>query len=284
MMLDSIIRAAEHFDHHSLSELLENNMVHRHLEWRDPLSWIGHKPFLVLEHNREIVGALACPPDPPGVAWVRLFASQGAADEREIWRLLWVAAASELASIPGIMTAAIVMVKWMAPLLEHSGFSTHQELVLLERSNADFINHPKEKDSASIRPMATHDLDNVTTVDATAFHPLWQNTYSDLARAYSRAYLAAVAEMDRRVVGYHISTRTAKGIHLARLAVLPEWQGQGIGRALVDDLISQAGRRGIHLITVNTQSDNAASLALYREAGFLETGERFPVYTRQEND
>jgi ribosomal protein S18 acetylase RimI-like enzyme len=34
----------------------------------------------------------------------------------------------------------------------------------------------------------------------------------------------------------------------------------------------------MYRLTVNTQSDNAASLALYRKTGFHETGERYPVY------
>jgi ribosomal protein S18 acetylase RimI-like enzyme len=34
-------------------------------------------------------------------------------------------------------------------------------------------------------------------------------------------------------------------------------------------------------LTVNTQSDNSASLALYRKIGFRETGERYPVYQLQ---
>jgi hypothetical protein len=37
----------------------------------------------------------------------------------------------------------------------------------------------------------------------------------------------------------------------------------------------------MYRLTVNTQSDNASSLALYKKTGFLETGERYPVYELQ---
>jgi len=60
--------------------------------------------------------------------------------------------------------------------------------------------------------------------------------------------------------------------------VLPAVQGRGVGRALVADLIQQTGRLGLARLTVNTQSDNFTSLALYNNIGFHETGERFPVY------
>jgi len=71
------------------------------------------------------------------------------------------------------------------------------------------------------------------------------------------------------------------GAHLARLAVRPSLQSRGLGRALVADLVQQAERHGMYRLTVNTQSDNAASLALYKKTGFRETGERYPVYQLQ---
>jgi ribosomal protein S18 acetylase RimI-like enzyme len=37
----------------------------------------------------------------------------------------------------------------------------------------------------------------------------------------------------------------------------------------------------VERFTVNTQSDNATSLALYKRIGFHETGERYPVYQRR---
>ncbi len=62
------------------------------------------------------------------------------------------------------------------------------------------------------------------------------------------------------------------------LGVSPDAQGQGMGHALVADLIGRLGRRGFHRLTVNTQNDNFASLALYRKMGFRETGEWYAVF------
>ena len=65
---------------------------------------------------------------------------------------------------------------------------------------------------------------------------------------------------------------------LARLAVHPQVQGQGIGYALVYDTLDQFSRRGVLRVTVNTQNNNLASLALYARAGFRKTGEAYRVY------
>jgi ribosomal protein S18 acetylase RimI-like enzyme len=50
---------------------------------------------------------------------------------------------------------------------------------------------------------------------------------------------------------------------------------------LVGDLIVRILNNGDSRITVNTQANNAASLALYHKLGFRRTGEQFPVYTHQ---
>jgi ribosomal protein S18 acetylase RimI-like enzyme len=75
-----------------------------------------------------------------------------------------------------------------------------------------------------------------------------------------------------------LSTGGSGRAHLARLAVLPEIQGRGIGRALVQDLFAQLVRNGVYRVSVNTQNDNATSLRLYQRLGFVRTGEQYPVY------
>lgn len=281
MISNRTIRPAVPTDHHRLAEMNRSAFhIHRHLDWREPVSWIGSPPFLLLEDGRQIIGALACPPDPPGVAWLRLFANHGLDPDAETWDPLWETARRELAGRPGIIAAAITLDKWLPPLLESSGFSTRQQIVMLEYSHQD--NHFAGNGSSFvIRPMLTYDLPAVADVDASAFDLLWQNSLESLSNGYKQAALAAVAEADGQVIGYHISTRNSLGMHLARLAVRPGIQGRGVGQALVADLFRQAERRGVHRFTVNTQSDNRASLALYGKIGFRETGERYPVYQLQ---
>jgi ribosomal protein S18 acetylase RimI-like enzyme len=130
-----------------------------------------------------------------------------------------------------------------------------------------------------LRPMMFYDLPEVAEVDASGFELLWQNSLESIQLAFKQSVLASVAEADGRMVGYQLSTRNPFGVHLARLAVRPEVQRQGVGRALVCDLVEQANRRGTPRLTVNTQSDNSASLSLYSRLGFRSTGETYPVYT-----
>ncbi|HVM73227.1 MAG TPA: GNAT family N-acetyltransferase [Anaerolineales bacterium] len=279
--MDVRVRPALLTDQRQIANLMHfSPTIHRHLDWRYPLDWIGSAPFFVLENQGQITSALACPPDPPSVAWVRLFVNSGELSLAESWQLLWEAARMDLARKGGFTVAAIVLQDWYHSLLINSGFSSRQSIVMLERAGQASVDVTLPS-GFSIRGMLQYDLPAVAEVDAAAFEPIWQNSLPSLERAYPQAVLATVAEAGGQVLGYQLSTRNPLGAHLARLAVRPELQGRGVGRALVADLIQQAERRSMYHLTVNTQSDNLTSLALYRKIGFRETGERFPVYQLQ---
>jgi ribosomal-protein-alanine N-acetyltransferase len=275
------VRPAVLTDQRQITNLINSSpQVHRHLDWRSPVDWIGLTPFYVLEADGQIVAALGCPPEPPSIAWMRLFVNSGRMAARESWQELWQAARDNLFTKGKFNTAAIVLQGWFHEILVSSDFTSHQSIIMLER-----VSERKEEtvlaSGFSLRPMLSFDLPAVAEVDSEAFELLWQNPLPVLERAYPQAIWASVAEFEGRVIGYQLSTRNSLGVHLARLAVRPEVQGNGIGQALVMDLIQQAGRHGISHFTVNTQSDNFISQALYQRLGFRETGERYPVYQFQ---
>jgi len=90
--------------------------------------------------------------------------------------------------------------------------------------------------------------------------------------------LITVAEVEGQLIGYQLSTPSRSGAHLARLAVLPEWQGRNIGTALAAYMIDHYQGRGADELTVNTQDSNTASLHVYERLGFQLNGTRFPVF------
>src|SRR5690349_6250864 len=91
------VRHAVPADHPQLASLMlhEANM-HRHLDWRPPLDWLGSKNYWVLEDTGRIVAALACPEDPPGVSWIRLFGYLPHLSGSDCWRALWDFARAEI--------------------------------------------------------------------------------------------------------------------------------------------------------------------------------------------
>lgn len=276
--LQHSVRKATLGDQQQLANLIHfETLVHRHLDWRPPLEWIGYDPYLVLEEEKRLVAALACPPDPPSVAWLRLFAVTNKVDLAEAWSLLWMHSLEQLTTIPGIQIAAIPLQSWFQRLLQISGFRTITNVVIMVWDSGSVpISSPVG--GISIRPMNIDDLSIVEKLDESAFGSLWHNSKSSLEYAYRQAAFATIAESEGEIVGYQISTTMQMGGHLARLATLPEFQRRGIGAMLLRDLLVQFKRRGAIRITVNTQEDNLASIALYERAGFTKTGESFPVY------
>lgn len=279
--LEIQVRSALAKDHQQIANLIYYEpYIHRHLDWRTPLDWLGAPEFWVAEFGRLVTAALACPIDPVNIAWIRLFASSGDLTLTDSWSSLWQVAMEELSVKGGVTAAAITTQEWFVPLLQSSGFSITQRIVILEHdgiSSAPFKNPP----GISIRPMTLVDIPAVAVLDAAAFVPLWQNSLDALQRALAQAGWASVAESKDGIVGYQISTYNPFGGHLARLAVYPGVQQQGIGYALVHDLLQESARRGLRKITVNTQDDNEASLSLYRKIGFHRTKEEYPVYIKQ---
>lgn len=268
-------------DYHQIANLLfyEAN-THRHLDWRSALEWIGSPNYWVLEEDGRIIAALACPEDPQDVAWIRLFSYHQNRSAPEIWSALWSAVHNEIVSTnPHAQVAAIVIKQWFQNILLSSGFELRQNIVLLQLRVRNRSLQPIPS-GFRIRTMQETDLPEVTKVDMAAFGEFWHNTFDSLQRAHAQSLHATVVENDLGImVGYQLSTGNSFGAHLARLAVRPDAQGKGVGRALVDDLNQYLTANSIEKLSVNTQSDNTASLSLYEKFGFTRTGEYFPVLT-----
>jgi ribosomal protein S18 acetylase RimI-like enzyme len=278
--IQPVVRTANPSDRMQIANLMYfEPHVHRHLDWRAPLDWLGVPEYWVLEQSGTVTAALACPPDPEGVAWLRLFVHSPSVPLIDAWANLWETARIALRG-RDLTVAAITVSDWFDPLLTDSGFTGRQQIVVLEQNIFPFQKRPLPLDM-NIRPMLEADLAAVAAVDAAGFDRLWKNSLSTLHLGFSQAGFATVAQINDEIVGYQISTRNSLGVHLARLAVVPQQQRHGIGYYLVQDLLNTTRLAGLYRLTVNTQSDNQASLALYQKMGFVLTGERYTVFTYQ---
>lgn len=288
-MINTLVRPADLKDHHQLSNLIFfESRLHRHLDWRSPLEWLGAPFYWALEEGRQITAALACPEELPGIAWVRLFVSTGRWSAENAWQLLWSTAKREIEQALAwrqggagrARVAAIAIQPWFQDLLAENGFENRQQIVLLEWRG--FTSQPsvaRETNGIRIRKMTEADLPEVEKTDVASFDPLWQNPLQTLRRAFAQAYYATVAENEKGIIGYQLSTGGGQRAHLARLAVHPAGQGKGVGSALLHDLFTYLTYTGVPRLSVNTQSDNRVSLSLYQRMGFVRTGEQYPVYT-----
>ena len=97
-MINALVRPANPEDHQKLSSLIfYETHLHRHLDWRSPLEWLGDPYFWALDEGRQLSAALACPIEMDGIAWVRLFVFSGGWSAENAWDIIWAAARQEIA-------------------------------------------------------------------------------------------------------------------------------------------------------------------------------------------
>ena len=82
-----------------------------------------------------------------------------------------------------------------------------------------------------------------------------------------------------RPVGFILARDLGGEIEILSLGVLPPWRRQGIGRALIDSVIAEAGLRRTGSIVLEVAAENEAARHLYAAFGFLQVGRR-PRYYR----
>lgn len=250
---------------------------HLHLDWYTTYDFLDESPSLIAFDDQRDVALLACPPDPAGIGWIRHFAVSEGIPTATLWELLWKQALSIAPSVGITTVSALVTQSWFIPLLQGEGFTQTTEVIFLEWKGKEFhIDLPQD---ATLRSMTSEDLDAVSNVDKQAFQPLWQHSIRALDAAFELSAFATVVEVDEKVIAYQMSTSSALGAHLARLAVEPKMQSRGIAKALVAHALRHFQRRGIERMSVNTQASNTRSQFLYGKLGFKPTGQHFPVLT-----
>lgn len=259
-----------------ISDLADHaQRVHTHLDWQPVNEWLGRQPFLLAMDGEAVVGALACPPDPPHVGWIRLLAVADSLPVGDVLRALWPPARADLEHQGARASAALAIEAWVSAPLEAQGFRKVNEVIVLRRRRGPTPDVWGGPIAGRLRRARDRDLAAIEAVDRLAFEPLWQISAQALRAALTQAYYATVVERDDRILGYQISTAGRGAGHLARLAVAPAAQGEGLGSVLVRDALRFFERRGAAEVTVNTQQDNSASLAVYRRFGFSPTGESY---------
>jgi GNAT superfamily N-acetyltransferase len=84
----------------------------------------------------------------------------------------------------------------------------------------------------------------------------------------------AIADLEGRPVGcLRWQVATDGDFHVRRVAVAPELQHRGVGRALMAWAEREARRRGCEGVSVGVRIALPGNLAFYRELGYAVTGE-----------
>ncbi len=273
---------AQKSDSLAISRFLSTaSFVHKHLDWKDVLEWVEEEPFLLHFNGDRLTGILSCAADPPGVNWIHCYAALHQTDLQETF----TGFLTELQQKYRHSVTSLFSVGLQDPfckLLEKTGFSNKQNIVVLawNGESPPVLRCPP---GILVRSMEPSDLEGVHRLDKLVFEPIWRFSESALHRAFLQSERATVAEEDDQIIGYELTTANHFSAHLARLAVHPVYQRRNIGTTLMKEMMDSFQRSGRRQITVNTQDNNASSIALYQKMNFQLSGDTFPVYTLKLN-
>jgi ribosomal-protein-alanine N-acetyltransferase len=276
------VRPAVEEDRNGLRRLLQRALrVHVHVDWRSADDYLGQAPYLVADTGKQLVACLACPPDPPPAAWIRLASLSDGRSSGDFAALL----APGLAALAALTVQELVVLqpeRWLHGALRDAGFQPLVDVVTYLREAAPIPDEGARQ--IEIRPAEPDDLARVVALDAAAFEPRWRHSAAMLRAAYDQVTSFEVAWLDGSPVGYQFSSTYGRYGHIARMAVHPNHQGQRIGARLLVSALTRLRERGANAVTLNTQVDNIVSRRLYERFGFRLTGERATAWRLEIGD
>jgi [ribosomal protein S18]-alanine N-acetyltransferase len=131
-----------------------------------------------------------------------------------------------------------------------------------------------------LRPMTSADLDTVLSLEFALFgEEAWsrQMLAGELGQQpESRLYL--VAEEGSHIVGYAGLLAAGGQADVLTIAVDTARWGQGVGSALLRQLLAEATKRGCTEVFLEVRADNARAQRLYHWWGFADIGIRRGYY------
>jgi ribosomal-protein-alanine N-acetyltransferase len=131
----------------------------------------------------------------------------------------------------------------------------------------------------TLRDMTADDVTAVEVLERRLFPvDAWpmQMFFDELAQVDTRRYV--VAEAGGQIVAYAGLMCIEPIADVQTIAVVPEFEGRGIGSAILKELIEEARRRGAVEVLLEVRADNPRAQALYVRFGFEQIHVRRRYY------
>jgi ribosomal-protein-alanine N-acetyltransferase len=124
--------------------------------------------------------------------------------------------------------------------------------------------------------MRLSDLAEVARLEKSLYQFPWSlGNFRDSITAGYDCWTVAHGEA---VIGYAVLMIALDEAHLLNVAVAPEWQNQGIGRAFLDHLVGAARAASCQIIYLEVRPSNVSARHLYRTMGFQQIAIRPDYY------
>lgn len=129
-------------------------------------------------------------------------------------------------------------------------------------------------------PMRLSDVDEVMEIELTLYDFPW--TKSILSDCIQVGYSCWVYKQNYEIQAYCVLSSGAGEAHILTLCVKKEYQGQGLGKMLLQHLIDLAVDNKSEVLLLEVRPSNASAVHLYHKFGFNEVGTRKDYYPAKE--
>ncbi|HYI14715.1 MAG TPA: GNAT family N-acetyltransferase [Thermomicrobiales bacterium] len=136
----------------------------------------------------------------------------------------------------------------------------------------------------SLDPDSIDQFEGLLELDHASFPWLWWNSADEFLEYASAPGVQIDVGRDEsgRVIAYTGTTRFRTWGHLDRIAVAPDLQGRGLGKAALDWAVMALARSGAKRIGLSTQARNTRSRQLYDSYGFRRSASHdYRIYARR---
>ena len=129
--------------------------------------------------------------------------------------------------------------------------------------------------------MVQEDADGVARLEAACMPVPWsrQSFWEEASHTDAYYLIARDVDRDNLIVAYAGCWVLANEGHITNVAVDPDYQGQGLGRRLMNELTSRVKALGVDSMTLEVRPSNTVAINLYTSLGFRSVGQRPKYYT-----
>jgi len=129
---------------------------------------------------------------------------------------------------------------------------------------------------SGFQAMQVSDLAEVLAIEQAAYPVPWSkgNFIDSLAAGYPALVLR---DQQGLMLGYLLALKGPDEMHLLNLALLPEQQGRGLARLMLDELCRLSRQQDCDSLWLEVRQSNLRARRFYQRYGFEEVGMR-PAY------
>lgn len=134
----------------------------------------------------------------------------------------------------------------------------------------------------SFEPMQLEDLEQVMVIENSVYpHPWTRGNFLD--SLYSGYENWVLREPSFQLAGYFLVMLMVDEVHLLNISVRSDLHGQGVGRKMLDRVVSIARKNTMSSVLLEVRPSNLRALAVYERYGFIQIGKRKGYYPAANN-